>query len=177
MWREIRCNNPSATRSVLRNKFSSLYKLLTKDDREWLQKNLPPRQDHFFDWEALDNKICSDLAEVAKQLQSAQPPKRVTLYALSRDLGYYDYLRRSPGNLPRSVRALSKILETRLDFTKRKLLSVAQSAPGDEAFLTVPNLIRLAKVSRDLVRDPEIVRTLHRITAPNRKDAVSQIKY
>jgi hypothetical protein len=169
MWKEVRRNNPSFSRGELRDRFSSLYKALAKDDNVWIQKNIPPRQDHLFDWKSLDNKICAALAEMAKQLESVQPPVRVTLYAVSRDLGYYDYLRKQPHNLPRWIKVLSKILETRLDFTKRKLRAVAESVREGEIFPTASSLICLAKVSRELVHHPEIVGTLLELTEPRRK--------
>lgn len=155
-WLDILEKNPKALRTEIREKFSSLYKWLNKQSRKWLRKHLPPRKDHSFDWAGLDDSLAIAVAESAERIKSAETPRRVTLFAVGQDIDSYDYLRKHAGTLPKTARVLRQVLETRLEFTKRKIHMTALTLRERGLMPTQVSLIKEAKVSRDLIRDSEV---------------------
>lgn len=141
-WLEVLRNNPAGPRTLLREKFSRIHKWLFQYDREWLKGHQPPPQDHSFDWPGLDCNLAKEVREAAYHLTQQSPPTRITVRALGRHTGKYDYLRRRLDKLPRTAAALRDVLETRAAFGLRKVNR--QPDPDEESKRHLQNLSRQA---------------------------------
>lgn len=118
-WLEALQQNPHASRTMIRNKFSRVYKWLSKYDGKWLKEHLLPPKDHSFDWAGLDAKLAKEVREGAHYIQLYSVPMRVTVYALGRYTDMYDYLRHNLDRLPQTAAVLREVLETTTDFQQR----------------------------------------------------------
>lgn len=165
-WLHVLSQNPTAMRTNIRNRFSSLYKWLNVNDHEWLLNHLPPRRDHHFDWASLDKELSQIVAESAERLRRAVPPRRITIFALGQDTGCYDYLRKQRDRLPNTTKVMERLLESRLEFTKRKLRVIAESVRDKGRFTTRNDLLKLAGVSRDLRLDPDVSSIIDDMISP-----------
>jgi hypothetical protein len=137
-WLDILRQHPNALRTEIKEKFSSLYKWLNKQDRAWLQKHLPPKKDHSFDWAGLDTTLARAVAESANRIKNANKPRRITVFALGQDTGCYDYLRKQIDRLPETAKVLKEVLEMRVEFTKRR---IQETSAAESAVLATGNLI------------------------------------
>jgi len=153
---DILKKNPAALRTEIKEKFSSLYKWLDKQARKWLRKHLPPRKNHSFDWAGLDDSLAPAVAKSAERIKSAEILRRVTLYAIGQDTDSYDYLRKHADKLPKTAKVLTQFLETRVEYTKRKIKTAALDIKERGLIPTRAALIKEAKISRDMLRAPDV---------------------
>jgi hypothetical protein len=118
-WLEVVKQNPYVSRTVLRDKFSRIYKWLAQYDGRWLKEHLLPPKDHSFDWVGLDVRLAKAVREGAEYIHLYPNPMRVTVYALGRYTDMYDHLRHNLDKLPQTATVLREVLETPGDFRER----------------------------------------------------------
>lgn len=129
-WLEVLRNNPDSPRTLLRDKYSPIFKWLFRHDREWLKVHQPPPRDHTYDWPGIDSTLAKEVKEAARHLSDHLPPTRITVWALGRYTGKYEYLRRAQDKLPLTAAVIRDVLETREAFYLRK--ANRQTDPNEE---------------------------------------------
>jgi len=155
-WLDILKKNPNTLRTELKEKFPTLYKWLNKRARKWLYKHLPPRKDHSFDWAGLDDSLAPAVTISAARIKCAERPRRVTLFAIGKDIGCYDYLRKRIGRLPRTAKVLKGVLEASVDFMERKIHLAVLAINERGEIPTRVKLLKEAKVSRGFWHNPNV---------------------
>jgi hypothetical protein len=155
-WLDILETNPTAPRTELRGKFQSVYRWLETRDRKWLHKHLPPRKDHSFDWAGLDDSLAPGVAPSAERIKCAEKPRRITIFAIGYDIDCYFYLKNYLARLPETAKAVERVLETRIEFAKRKLHLAALAISERGEILTRAKLLKKANVFREQMRDPGV---------------------
>jgi hypothetical protein len=155
-WLKMSKNYPGLSRTEIRERVSSLYKWLNKNDHKWLQNRLPLRRDHSFDWIGLDDKISQSVLKAVEHIEKAETMRRITLFALGQESGFYDYLRKCIDRLPQTAVILRQALETRIDFTIRKIRNAVQMILAEGMTPTRLKILQIAKISRDLIYVPLI---------------------
>lgn len=137
-WLEALSQNPNTPRTLLRDKFSRIYKWLFRYDKEWLKSHLPPPKNHSFNWTGLDVRLAEEVREAANCLFENPIPTRVTIFALGRHTGKYDQLRRELDRLPLTAAVLREVLETPTNFAERLRGQVSNSFRVDLAHPSSP---------------------------------------
>ncbi|MBZ0301634.1 MAG: TnsD family transposase [Anaerolineae bacterium] len=122
---EMRVEQPKATRNDLREGLKTEMAWLRKNDREWLEAYLPPRQYKNTaigrpdppprqDWPVLDQQLAAAIPRAVDELLH-QPgkPKRLSMKAIGQHLGKWNYFANHQNKLPRTRAALQAVVETR----------------------------------------------------------------
>lgn len=129
-WLSIRKLYPQAGRADLLNIAGGLLHWLRRNDADWLETNMPSRQNPFpplrqIDWQKVDSEIAKQVKEAAIRIKNfAPPPIRVSLQAVIREVKYKQKWRieRRRGKLPQTTKVLDSCLEPFEDFLLRKVV-------------------------------------------------------
>jgi hypothetical protein len=152
-WLSILQENPEAMRSELQCKGASLYIWLRRNDEEWLNAHLPPprtavrgRQEWMLsrvNWEERDEQLANQVREAVRYLlEVPERPQRITIAAISREIGYLDSLLHRQDRLPLTAKVLAESVETPEAFAARRIPWAAELY-RQEGFC--PTRIQLAK--------------------------------
>jgi Tn7-like transposition protein D/TniQ len=155
-WLSAMAQYPDAHRTVLKEKFSTLYKWLARNDTEWLLLHLPPRMDHSFDWEALDARLVEWVRLSAERMKNSIPLHRVTVFSIGKDTDSYEYLRKCLHKLPQTATVLNQVVETTIDFAQRQLERAAEFFKAEGIIPARSELIAKARLSREMKYSPEL---------------------
>jgi len=126
-WLTARQEYPEAGRTVLRKQFQRVYTWLHRNDRAWLETNLPPRRAKSpppirVDWEHRDIELADAARQAAVHLQSKPgKPTQITVAAIGRELGQLALIQRHLNKLPITAQVLSELVETREAFALRRI--------------------------------------------------------
>lgn len=156
-WLAIRKRERDAPRSTLWNRYSSVAKWLAKNDRAWLEEHLPPRRPRGLPHDKLDCELEVLVREAAEVIRDREPPVRVTVFSIGRASGYYDYLRKHLGLLPRTTAVLEAVCESQVQFAARRLASAARLFAAGSMPPSLNKLLEAAKVHGPYRRHPEVL--------------------
>lgn len=126
-WRSVLESNPNASRRQLMTTASFLYLWLRKNDSEWLETHLPPvlkgdRKNELKDWKSIDRELAPAIEAAAKRIREMQGrPVRISLAAISREVGHKPWLEHSLHKLPFTSKALRDCLESVEEFLIRRV--------------------------------------------------------
>lgn len=179
IWLEDLNSNPGLGRKEVRMKNAAVHAWLYRNDKEWLQAHLPPRQlakANFrrIDWNSRDERLAAEVTRVAHEWKSATgKPRRVTVTAIGHELGVFALISKKIHKLPRTKAVLAQVVETTRDFALRRIVFASQEfiARSEVASLSDVKRIsgigsyvcRLAGVEEALL---DAVRTIHNTVAP-----------
>jgi hypothetical protein len=112
-----------------------MYHWLSRHDKEWLQSHLPPSRENAevsnrVDWESRDARVAEAIGPAALRIKTAAGrPTRVTAWAIILESGESANLLNEPiiNRLPRTAQALKEAVETRDQFTIRRIKWAAES--------------------------------------------------
>lgn len=131
-WLKLRRENPYADSTTLNIIGNHTYVWLSKHDRDWLEQNLPPRQNSahnrttpwptYVDWPARDSLLAHKIQVAAQQIR-AQPgkPERITRTALQRQVKLLRLSTYALNRLPQTKRALAEETEIPEDIALRRI--------------------------------------------------------
>jgi hypothetical protein len=135
-WLAVREEHPDATRTELRSTIApAMYHWLSVHDKEWLHSHLPPSRENAevsnrVDWESRDARVAEAIGPAALRIKTAAGrPTRVTAWAIILESGESANLLNEPiiKRLPRTAQALKEAVETRDQFTIRRIKWAAES--------------------------------------------------
>jgi hypothetical protein len=149
-WLSNLKKNNGASRSVLRRHLIHIYYWLSKHDRVWLEAHLPPprwnnRGSGLLDWGNRDAQIADEVRRTTSQLMNTEGrPIRITKSAIFRDRKQYKWLisRKNASKLPLTLKALSEVVETRVQFSLRRIRWAVDCFSRENI---VPSFSRLAQ--------------------------------
>ncbi len=153
-WLIILKENPTANRSSLERKFGRIFSWLKKNDKEWLQNNLPypvrkkPTPVRVVDWTERDIRLSQEIKNIALLLSSAAGrPVRITKAAIQKRLETPIQLRKKYLiNLPLTVAAFAEVTESFTDFAIRRINWAANCLREDQTSPTRTVLMTRAGV-------------------------------
>ncbi|MBW4473285.1 MAG: TnsD family transposase [Stenomitos rutilans HA7619-LM2] len=126
-WLAARRDNPASGRTILKNQFQRVYAWLRRNDREWLEANMPAKKQAAspflrVNWEHRDIELAEAVKSVATNLyKQAGKPCQVTVAAIARELGQLALIQKHADKLPWTSKALSELAETREAFALRRI--------------------------------------------------------
>lgn len=166
-WLHNLKNNKGASRTALQRGLIHVHYWLSKHDYKWLQTHMPlPRWNNGTscvpDWKYRDLQLAEEIRSTASQLMNAVGrPVRITKSVIFRDRKRYKWLLRAKtlAKLPLTMKALSEVVETRIQFSRRRILwavscfareGVAPSFTGLAERAGVTNSVSLPEVNSAL---------------------------
>jgi hypothetical protein len=138
---------------VVRQQVPRVYTWLYRHDRDWLNQHLPPRKrtdpSQRVNWSERDKKI-SQLISGAAQKLYLQPgrPRRITIAAIGRAIGYTAMIQQHLDLLPLTATALAEVEESRIAFAIRRIRWSSQILLNHDRVVKRWELIRLSGVER-----------------------------
>jgi Tn7-like transposition protein D len=104
-WQAMKVRLPDLGMRGLREKLPADYMVLWRNDREWLEANLPPRRKRqpSVDWACRDRQMCRKLETAACRLRNAAPTK------LAKAVGVNGWLSDRLSKLPQARKALERL--------------------------------------------------------------------
>lgn len=129
-------DNPQASRTELQTLAPHLIDWLRQDDREWLDTTLPPAKKKrppkaSINWEEQDLWLSEAVRNAALQIRSGTIPKRVSLAAIVKLIGYRAWIEKRLDKLPLTSQALDMYLESFEDYSIRRIAWAAESFRKD----------------------------------------------
>lgn len=148
-WTFGYASSPNLTRQKLRRRNPAVYAWLYRNDRDWLDRQLPAASRHapnkpLLDWWAIDLEMAQTLRHRAAQLRTFIPPQQITRLALERALGQPGWLEKRVRKLPRCAAVLSEVVESVEEFQCRRVIWAAEELLKQELPIQVWRLRRLA---------------------------------
>lgn len=91
-WENELAMAPNSTRQQLRRRIPAVYAWLYRNDRDWLNTQLPSgfrhnRRKPRKDWQSIDTSMAQTLRQEAARLRQLSPPQQITKLTLERALG------------------------------------------------------------------------------------------
>ncbi|MBW4662367.1 MAG: TnsD family transposase [Drouetiella hepatica Uher 2000/2452] len=126
-WLTARSENLTSRRTKLKNQFQRVYTWLRRNDRQWLESNLPPKQQINspslrVDWSNRDSELAEAARLSATSLYKQEGrPNQVTVAAIARELGQLALIQKHPDKLPLTSDVLANVVETRESFALRRI--------------------------------------------------------
>jgi hypothetical protein len=123
----VRGANPEAVRLQLQKIAPSLLDWLRRYDAEWLEEHLPPANKPVpppvrVDWENWDVRLVEAVETAVAQIkQIAGCPVRVSLTAITKQVGHRAWFEKKLDRLPLTARAVSKHVESFEDYLLRRV--------------------------------------------------------
>ncbi len=148
-WTSGYASSPNLTRQKLRRRNPAVYAWLYRNDRDWLDRQLPAASRHapnkpLLDWRAIDLEMAQTLRHRAAQLRTFIPPQQITRLALERALGQPGWLEKRMRKLTRCAAVLSEVVESVEEFQCRRVIWAAEELLKQEFPIQVWRLRRLA---------------------------------
>ncbi|MCT4594620.1 MAG: TnsD family transposase [Anaeromicrobium sp.] len=118
--------NPTKTRTEIRQLCKKEYSYLYKYDKEWLYEILPNKtiadnkDKEIVDWGKRDKEILRSVKEKYNELIGKDIPIRITLSRIGRELGILSSLEKNLGKLPETKTYILNITESVRDFQIRR---------------------------------------------------------
>ena len=152
-WERLEASNPGASKTALRREAPALYSALYRADRSWLvdRPHRPvrrPQSSRRVNWPARDERLASEVRNIASQLREALPPIRITR---SRILGILEARARVNcygHHLPKTRGALSAVSESVESFQVRRLATVMKAELGRGPLPPAWRLLRSAGINQ-----------------------------
>jgi hypothetical protein len=168
-WLNTLKDNPGISRTVLRKRLlPKVYCWLYRHDKEWLEAHQPPTQKRVgpniqIDWEGRDAQIAEEVKLSAARLKSAPArPVRVTTQAIRRDIAPKPLMQYKlyPSRFPQTLKALSEVVETRIDLAIRRLQWAANCFFYEGALPSRRQLMLRAGTYSGIIGIPEIKKVI-----------------
>lgn len=163
---EILKLNCNITRSAIKSLNPSLYMYLQKNDREWLELNLPAkkipiRNNEYrnIDWENRDNEILLNVQNlVYKLINTDELPKKINVHRIGKTLNIYNMLTKNKDKLPKTFKYLDDVIESRYDYIIRKIKWAINKLDSEGNYLNTEFVAREAKIyGKDKINFKEII--------------------
>jgi hypothetical protein len=155
-------NNPGDSRSVLQQKYSRLFRRLYRYDSQWLRTHMPRpkkrgRRRSKVDRHARDAEVAKSVRAEAKLLEKLTgKPIRITKDLIARKINRRSLINYQLDKLPRTRKALEKVVETRLQFALRRLRWAAETFREENLTPSRCALTKRAGIYSDLWHEPTL---------------------
>lgn len=143
------------TRQQIRKSLIKQYIWLYRNDKEWLNSNLPLKVkpspvNNRVNWELRDIEICEMLKSECEKLLSLAKPVRITRSLLSRRIGKQELIEKWLTKLPRTKQLTEQLVETVEQFQMRRVNIVCNRLLESRRTLTRSNIVRAAGLRKEV---------------------------
>jgi hypothetical protein len=127
----VREANPNLGRAELCKRLTSVYQWLLRHDRQWLEMNLPPRQNPqgppgYVNWPRRDEELEIMVREEAKRMRQATGrPVQISVTGVAKRVGKLTVISKNADKLPLTVKALNEVAESQEAYAVRRVLWAA----------------------------------------------------
>jgi hypothetical protein len=156
-WLTARRENPTSGITKLKNQFQRVYTWLRRNDREWLEANLPSKKQTNspcprVDWGSRDAELAEAVRLSATKLyKQGGRPNQVTIAAIARGLGQLALIQKHLDKLPLTAKVLTDVVETRESFALRRINWVVHCYRQEGSYPQRWQLIRRAGLRPELI--------------------------
>jgi hypothetical protein len=161
-WSAVRESNPQVSRKQLIAIASFLYLWLRKNDRAWIEKNLPPiikpiRRIKHIDWKNEDRQLAPALKGAAQKIKNLPGrPQRASITAITREIGHRAWIERRLADLPLTAKAIQLHIESLEAYSIRKVIWAEQLFHHEGLAPTRHQLMTRAVVRNKTGRTPAV---------------------
>jgi|GEM_PF-1079254 len=155
VWKTFCENNPNERQNDIRMKIPAVYTWLIRHDNEWLRKNSPVLSSRTrrsairasTDWDMKDATLFAQLKILAEaEIRSQQRPIRITKTRLGQSTRSLNTIYRRCELIPKSKRYLDRVVETRDEYRKRKLMWTATEITNRDEPIIMWKLMKSAGI-------------------------------
>ncbi|NMM62210.1 transposase [Clostridium sp. P21] len=148
---QIVVQNPTSTRTEIREMCGKEYMYLYRNDKEWLQRNLMNKNkvakgNKKVDWIKRDEEIIDLIKDKYKELLSEETPVRITKFGIGRSLGILTTLVNNIYRLPRTEKYLKEITETVEEFQIRRCKKIIDRKLKNDEDIRIWKIQRTAAI-------------------------------
>ncbi len=162
---------PHYSKTSLKRENTHTFNWLNYHDKQWFLENSPKVTKCSYsinqiDWVKRDEEIKQKISSLIKsELESNEKPCRITVDKIGDKLGMLYLLRNSLNKLPKTKELLESVIETRLDYQKRKVHWAVQHLIDNGVEVKEWRIRELAGVTRvkDLEVDEFIVKVVLKV--------------
>ncbi len=164
LWQRAYETHGHRGRKFVRQQIPQVYTWLYRHDLDWLEQHLPPRKrpepPRRIDWAARDTRISQLIPEAVQKLHlQPERPRRITIAAIGRAIGYMAMIQQHLDLLPLTAAALTEAKESRTGFAIRRIQWASAHFNKQGRVPERWELVRLSGVER-LLADTAIQKTL-----------------
>ena len=155
--------NSQAGRSELWELAESLLLYIQRADPQWLDYHLPPPRTpfvprrHNVNWEEEDVTFAAAVADAVAKIKSSEVPTRVSVKAISKQVGQSTRIRKYLDRMPRTGVILNSHLESREDFLVRRIKWAEEEFRKERVLPTKTAFINRAQIHRYVASGNKVV--------------------
>lgn len=163
-WLALIKKYPDYSKTRLKKEDTRTFNWLNYHNKQWLLENCPKGTKRNYsinqiDWLKRDEEIKQSICSLIKsELKSNEKPCRITVDKIGDKLGMLYLLRNSLNKLPKTKELLESVIETRLDYQKRKVHWAVKHLIDNGVEVKEWRIRELAGVGR--VKTPEIKKAI-----------------
>jgi hypothetical protein len=136
-WSLLMANNPTKSKTSLRQIDRSTYTWLYTYDKKWLEENSPSRRKNigikYIDWSERDEEILKKAKVVVEEIiNSKDKPERITISLIGRKTGSLYLLQKYLSKMPKCYEYILENAESVEEFQKRRIEWVKENCFNDE---------------------------------------------
>lgn len=165
-WVRAVAEHPGLGRSAVKSKSFTAYNWLVVNDKEWFERNAPPRQKPpgppiLVDWSNRDTEFVAEVEAAYKQLVSAPGrPVRASRRALARAIKQLGAVYKSADKLPLTNRTLDELGESAEAYAVRRIEWATECFRQENTKANRWHLLTRAAVSAQMAVQPSVVAAL-----------------
>lgn len=148
-WLELRSKNSLLSKTELRKINPSLYMVLYRNDKEWLNENSPTTKrtkiiNKRIDWSKRDLQILNEVINAVKELNASNKPVRITKSSIGKAINRISLLEKKYAKLPLTMQYIDAVYESVEEFQKKRIRWAVNNLVNEE--LTVSRIRRKAGI-------------------------------
>ena len=152
-WMQLRVNDTSVSKTVMRLQAPATYTWLYRRDRVWLDSHSPPRKApttlrRRIDWDKRDEAVLAEVQTALRELLKLQPPVRVTVSRIGKVTGSLPLLEQHSDKLILTMAYLETVTESQERFQVRRVEWAATALEMQGKVVKEWQVIRLAGLGK-----------------------------
>ncbi|MCY6957426.1 TnsD family transposase [Clostridium brassicae] len=169
-----RVTNPTATRTEIRNMCKKEYMYLYRNDKKWLEDNLPLKSKSInrnkkVDWDKRDIEFVALIKVKYKELLSKDSPIRITKSSIGKSAGILVTLEKNINKLPKTKKYLNQIIETVEEFQIRRCKKIIDTMYEKDECIRLWEIQRSAGIrSKDFEKIKSYI--IHYVNKKDKRD-------
>ena len=151
VWLVGQKENPSLSKTELRRELPDVYMRLYRNDRQWLERNSPPKMGVIYenqrvDWAKRDEQILIESQNAVQMLRQKMPPVRITIGSVGKILGLRSLLEKHRDKLPDTKAFLVSQTELVENFQIRRVRWAVYKISSSGEFVKTWKVMRIAGI-------------------------------
>lgn len=151
-WLDLINQNPSMTKTQLRQLAKASFAWLYRHDQNWLNENSSricyENTDYErVDWEKRDESILEKVKKVVNEiLASKEKPQRITISSIGKKIGLLSLIEKHMDKMPKTKVFINSVVENGYDYRKRRVIWVIHMLHASGEELKEWKILRIAGI-------------------------------